>query len=86
MKHYSFLTICCTCLQFGYGQTTVTQMRTFMDAAHEANLFNGVVMVARHDSILFTKGYGWRDYEKHLPHDANSIFRIGSLTQSFTAE
>jgi CubicO group peptidase (beta-lactamase class C family) len=85
MKPYSFLTICCICFRFGYGQITVTQMRTFVDAAHEANLFNGVVLVARHDSILFTKGYGWRDYEKHLPHDINSIFRIGSLTQSFTA-
>jgi hypothetical protein len=63
MKLYCSLIICCICLQFGYGQTTVTQMRTFtfVDAAQEANLFNGVVLVARHDSILFTKGYGWRD-------------------------
>lgn len=71
-------------LQFCYGQT-VTEMRTFMDAAYREHLFNGVVLLARHDSILFAKGYGWRDHEKHLPHDVNSICRIGALTQSLTA-
>lgn len=56
-----------------------------MEAAHRTQLFNGVVLVARHDSILFEKAYGWRDVEKKVPHDTNSIFLIGSITKSFTS-
>jgi hypothetical protein len=42
MKHYSFLTISCICLQFGYGQMAITQMRTFM----QISLANGRLMAA----------------------------------------
>jgi CubicO group peptidase (beta-lactamase class C family) len=67
------------------AQTTAEKLAEYMDAAYKAKLFNGVVLAARNDSILLAKGYGWRDYEHHIQHDTNSLFRIGSLTKSFTA-
>lgn len=67
------------------AQTTSQRLEEFMDAAYKAKLFNGVVLVSRNDSILLAKGYGWRDYENKIQHDTNSIFRIGSVTKSFTA-
>jgi CubicO group peptidase (beta-lactamase class C family) len=67
------------------AQTTAEKLAEYMDAAYKAKLFNGVVLAARNDSILFAKGYGWRDYENHIPHDTNSIFRIGSVTKPFTS-
>jgi CubicO group peptidase (beta-lactamase class C family) len=63
----------------------VQKMDSFMEAAYRTHLFNGVVLVARHDSILFEKAWGWRDAENKVPHDTNSIFLIGSITKSFTS-
>jgi CubicO group peptidase (beta-lactamase class C family) len=56
-----------------------------MAAAYNAHDFNGVVLVARNDSILLEKGYGWRDYDHRIPLDSNSIFPVGSITKTFTA-
>jgi len=67
------------------AQTTAEKLEEFFEAANKAKLLNGVVLVARHDSLLFSKGYGWRNYENRIPHDTNSIFRIGSVTKPFTA-
>jgi len=43
-----------------------------------------VAVVSRGDTLLL-KGYGERDREKHLPADANTIYRIGSITKQFTS-
>ena len=72
-------------IQALYAQTTSEKLAEYMDAAYKAKLFNGVVLVARNDSILIAKGYGWRDYENRIPHDTNSLFRIGSATKPFTS-
>lgn len=43
------------------------------------------VLVARNGKILFQRGYGEADREKHLPITADTQFRIGSITKQFTA-
>jgi len=72
---------------FGFvcAQTISERLDTFMTASLRANEFNGVVLVARNDSILLSKGYGWRDMENKIRHDINSIFQVGSVTKTFTA-
>jgi len=47
--------------------------------------FNGNVLVAQHDSIIFEKGYGFRDLASHQTNDRNTIFQVGSITKQFTA-
>ena len=37
------------------------------------------------DKLVFTKGYGYSDYEKKLPITANTLFQIASNTKLFTA-
>jgi CubicO group peptidase (beta-lactamase class C family) len=37
------------------------------------------------DKLVFTKGYGYRDYDKKLPITANTLFQIASNTKLFTA-
>jgi CubicO group peptidase (beta-lactamase class C family) len=85
MKPLYLLTLVLLFTQALYAQTTSERLEEFMDAAYKAKLFNGVVLAARNDSILLAKGYGWRDYENHIAHDTNSIFRIASVTKPFTA-
>jgi len=58
---------------FGFicAQTISERLDTFMTASLRANEFNGAVLVARNDSILLSKGYGWRDMENKIPHVIN---------------
>ncbi|MBP7556504.1 MAG: serine hydrolase [Chitinophagaceae bacterium] len=43
------------------------------------------VAVVEKDKIVYSKGFGYRDYEKKLPVTANTLFAIGSCTKAFTA-
>ena len=37
------------------------------------------------DKLIFSKGYGYRDYDKKLPITANTLYQIASNTKLFTA-
>ena len=43
------------------------------------------VGVVAKDKLIFTKGYGYRDYDKKLPMTPNTLFQIASNTKLFTA-
>jgi CubicO group peptidase (beta-lactamase class C family) len=49
------------------------------------HLFNGNVLVAQKDKVVFQKSYGLANKEWNIPHTAETKFRIGSLTKQFTA-
>jgi CubicO group peptidase (beta-lactamase class C family) len=51
----------------------------------EAGLFNGSVLVARGDEIIFSNGYGLADAEKETANTPQTRFRIDQMTQVFTA-
>jgi CubicO group peptidase (beta-lactamase class C family) len=43
------------------------------------------VAVVEKDKIVYAKGFGYKDYEKKIPVDANTLFAIGSCTKAFTS-
>jgi len=43
------------------------------------------VAVVEKNKIVYAKGFGYRDLDKKLPADANTLFAIGSCTKAFTA-
>jgi len=43
------------------------------------------VAVIEKNKIVYTKGFGYRDYEKKLPVTPNTLFAIGSCTKAFTS-
>ena len=49
---------------------------------HIAGLSLGVAEGA---TILYVRGYGWRDVDRRLPADGYTIYPIGSLSKQFTA-
>lgn len=53
-----------------------------MRTQHIAGLSLGV---ARRGQTLYEAGYGERDVLRHLPAQADTVYRIGSLTKPFTA-
>lgn len=45
----------------------------------------GTVVVARGGDVLYARGFGERDRERHLPATPETVYPIGSVTKSFTA-
>lgn len=43
------------------------------------------VLVVYKDSVVYAKGFGYRDKEKKLPVTPNTLFAIGSCTKAFTS-
>src|SRR5690606_14477968 len=43
------------------------------------------VAVVHKDSVIYAKGFGYRDYEKQLPATPHTLYAIGSSTKAFTA-
>lgn len=53
-----------------------------MEAQHK---FNGSVAIAKKGDIIYRKSVGFIDFKSKTPVEANSQFRIGSVTKTFTA-
>ncbi|NMH58854.1 serine hydrolase domain-containing protein [Alteromonas ponticola] len=51
----------------------------------EQEQFQGVVLVAQKENVVFKKAYGYADIEGKILNTVNNQFLIGSLTKSFTA-
>ena len=43
------------------------------------------VAVIENDKIIYTNGFGFRDYKNKIPVDANTLFAIGSTSKAFTS-
>ena len=52
---------------------------------HAQGKFNGNVLVARDNEIVYSKVFGYADFEHKKPLTIQSIFEVGSITKQFTA-
>lgn len=43
------------------------------------------VAVVQKDSVIYAKGFGYKDYENKVPVTENTLFAIGSCTKAFTS-
>jgi CubicO group peptidase (beta-lactamase class C family) len=46
---------------------------------------NGCVLVAKNDSIIYKKAYGYADFEWNVRNTLETKFKIGSISKQFTA-
>ncbi|MBA2499134.1 MAG: serine hydrolase [Chitinophagaceae bacterium] len=67
------------------AQDFLVKADEYLNALANQKKFNGAVLVAKDNKVLFKKGYGYRDFDKRINHDAYSIFQIGSVTKQFTS-
>jgi CubicO group peptidase (beta-lactamase class C family) len=59
-----------------------TAINSFLKDWHAAGC---AVAVVQKDKVIFSKGFGYRNYEQHLPVTENTVFAIGSCSKAFTA-
>ncbi|NET33478.1 MAG: serine hydrolase [Cyanothece sp. SIO1E1] len=58
------------------------EIESLMEEFHAAGLAVGVL---ENGSLTYSNPFGYRDVEKKLPVDINTLFGIGSVTKAFTA-
>lgn len=59
-----------------------TQITALISDYHAAGV---AIAVIENGTTLYSDGFGYRDFDKKLPVDGNTVFGIGSVTKSFTA-
>lgn len=63
----------------------VEQLETFVDKLYEADVFSGVVLIAKDGKPLFKKAYGLASKRYNVPNRIDTKFNIGSMNKMFTA-
>src|SRR5687767_12407610 len=67
------------------AQQVAAKVDEYMSAAVRVSRFTGSVLVARDGQLIISKGYGMANYELGVPNTPQTVFRLASLTKSFTA-
>ncbi|WP_134090058.1 serine hydrolase [Olivibacter sp. XZL3] len=85
----SLLFTCLCSLVFAQNQTTDKRLTDidsiFNKVLRDYRLAGFSVAVVQGDSLIYSKGFGYRDYEKRLPATPNTLYAIGSSSKAFTA-
>lgn len=85
MKNLSTLLLLLVTVGELFGQSVAERMGTYLQLLTDDERFNGSVLVARGDQVLFSQGYGAAAIEYGIPITPATKFRIGSITKQFTA-
>ena len=63
----------------------LTQISNYAAKLAKADLFSGVVAIARNDRPIFTKAFGMSDRSFGVANTAETRFQVGGIEKSFTA-
>jgi len=61
------------------------KINKMMQLYHDYGQFNGTVLVADGEKVIFKKGYGLANMEWDIANEPNTKFRLGSITKQFTS-
>jgi CubicO group peptidase (beta-lactamase class C family) len=61
------------------------QIDALVTAYHNANRFDGTVLVAKGDQVIYQKGFGLAERSWAIPNGPETRYRIASVTKQFTA-
>ncbi|MBS1598556.1 MAG: beta-lactamase family protein [Bacteroidetes bacterium] len=68
-----------------FCQDLSKKLDNYLSATNRRNKFNGTALIAYKNEIILYKGYGFKNKERKILNDTATIYRIGSITKSFTA-
>ena len=71
--------------QISVAQNYNAKIDSLLNAYSVLNKFNGTALVFQKGKILYKKSYGYSDKSNNQLVSSKNIFRIGSLTKTFTA-
>jgi CubicO group peptidase (beta-lactamase class C family) len=68
-----------------FAQDKAARIDEYMTRANKFRQFNGAVLVAENGKVIYKKGLGLANMEWNVPNEADTKFRLGSITKQFTA-
>lgn len=66
-------------------KSEINQIDSLMTKSYERGLFNGNVLIAKNDKIIYQKSFGFTDETRQTPLNSKSIFNMGSTAKEFNA-
>lgn len=82
---YIFVFICLFLqISFAWAQLPADAER-LLKTYHDYGKLNGSVLIANKEGVIFSKGYGFANYEWQIPNTPQTRFRIASISKQFTA-
>ncbi len=80
------LLVLATFIQIGFAQNIdKTKLDQYFTALETNNKFMGSVAVSKNGVMIYSKSVGFSDLENKVKADGNTIYRIGSISKTFTA-
>lgn len=67
-----------------FSEGTAAAISSYFNEKHNANAFNGVVLIASKDSI-YSHAFGLKRFEDTVALDTSDLFQLGSVTKPITA-
>lgn len=64
---------------------SINQIDTLMEVSYERGLFNGNILVAQSNTIIYQNEFGYSDASRSKKLSRKSIFNIGSIGKEFNA-
>ena len=80
----AFFSLVCTLTCFSQ-ETNFEQLNEFLTILSKNEKFMGTLAITKEGDEIFSRTVGYLDLDKKLKSDANTKFRIGSITKTFTA-
>lgn len=62
----------------------VQETARVLETLAASDAFSGVVLIARGDSVLFVRAYGFADRERRIPNEPTTRFELASVGKMFT--
>jgi CubicO group peptidase (beta-lactamase class C family) len=85
LKSLLMLTVILAAGIFSYANERGDKVDALMSAYNRLEKFDGAVLVAEDNKIVFKKGYGFANREWKIPNSPETKFRIASITKQFTS-
>lgn len=87
MKKILFLLILISFSKFSYSQKhyQTQKLDSIFNVLYNQNQFNGSVLIAEKNNIIYQKGFGIRNEETKKKINPNTIFELASCSKQFTA-
>ncbi|KAB1231405.1 serine hydrolase domain-containing protein [Chryseobacterium viscerum] len=66
-------------------KSEINHIDSLMTKSYERGLFNGNVLIAKNNKIIYQKSFGFTDETRQTPLNNKSIFNMGSIAKEFNA-
>lgn len=81
----ALLIVLLLCARAFAAEDNARALEALLASYHDAGVFNGTALVSENGKVIFTKGFGFADFEWKIPNTPDTRFRVGSITKQFTS-